>query len=117
MNAQLNHIEVGCLLIDLEAELRRLQWWQPTQPCAEALASTVPFCADTLGFDQWLQFVFLPTLQQLIARGMALPTHCQITPMAEEFLRPRGLSIDDSGYKQPTKQLLVVLAALDALMG
>lgn len=109
--------DIASLLIDLEAELRRLQWWQSQQPPAEALASTMPFCVDTLGFDQWLQFVFLPTLQQLIALGMALPSNCQITPMAEEFVRSRSFSMNGSKANAlPADQLLAVLKALDGLL-
>ena len=104
------YTKVASLLIDLEMELRHLQLWQSQQPSAQALASTVPFCVDTLGFDQWLQFVFLPTLQQMIALGMTLPSHCQVTPMAEEFLRAR------SNDALPAERLLTVLAALDRLM-
>lgn len=99
--------DVASLLIDLEVELRRLQWWQSQRPSAQALASTMPFCVDTLSFDQWLQFVFLPTLQQMIELGMALPANCQVAPMAEEFVRGGSVSAD---------KLLAVLKALDRLM-
>lgn len=111
MSTDTRHSQVASLLIDLEMELRRLQWWQAQRPSAEALASTVPFCVDTLSFDQWLQFVFLPTLQQMIELGMALPSNCQITPMAEEFVRS---SADHS--TQSAEPLLAALTALDRLM-
>ena len=104
------HTQIASLLIDLEMELRHLQLWRSQQPSAQALASTVPFCVDTLGFDEWLQFVFLPTLQQMIALEMTLPSNCQITPMAEEFLRAR------SNQALPAERLLAVLTALDRLM-
>ena len=99
--------EVASLLIDLESELRQLRLWETESPSPQALASTTPFCVDTLAFNQWLQFVFLPTLQLMIERQMALPANCQITPMAEEFLRGKAL---------PASRLLEVLAALDEVL-
>ena len=54
--------DVAEVLIDIEAELRRLGLWDAAPPPAEALASTEPFAIDTLTPPQWLQFIFLPTL-------------------------------------------------------
>ena len=46
-------------LNQLEVGLRDLGLWSDERPTAEALASTLPFCYDTLDLEQWLQFVFL----------------------------------------------------------
>jgi len=73
------------LLLNMEAEMRRLDLWETKPPSAEALASTLPFCCDTLSFPQWLQFVFRERIQTLIESGAPLPTHCGIAPMAEEW--------------------------------
>lgn len=70
-------------LQELEDALRRHGWWTERPPAAEALASAAPFCHDTLPFDQWLQWVFLPRLRQLIAAGTSLPGQSDIAPMAE----------------------------------
>ena len=78
-------IVLGSLLMDLECELRLLQVWAEEPPSVEALSSTEPFCVDTLSFDQWLQFIFLPTLHQLLDQQAALPQECGVTPMAEEY--------------------------------
>lgn len=78
-------------LIDIEEELRRLNQWQATAPAAEALASTLPFCADTLSFVQWVQFVFTPLLTALINKRALLPVKSQISPMAEEYCRLEAL--------------------------
>jgi len=99
--------QVAVLLIDVEAHLRQLGLWQSQPPGADALASTQPFCVDTLEFDQWLQFVFLPTMQELLETGQALPGECGIAPMAEEFCRLRKL---------PGVPLERVLAALDRVL-
>ena len=58
-------IRVAALLIDLEGALRSRLLWDADEPSPEALASTQPFCIDTLDFPQWLQFVFLPRMRAL----------------------------------------------------
>ena len=53
---------IAAQLIDLEAALRQLDLWSDTPPSQEALSSEQPFAMDSLEFEEWLQFIFLPTL-------------------------------------------------------
>lgn len=76
-------MELTTLLSNLEGVLRQGGLWDAHPPQAQALASQAPFCYDTLRFEQWLQWVFLPQLQQLLASGGPLPPACAIAPMAE----------------------------------
>jgi uncharacterized protein YqcC (DUF446 family) len=99
--------EVAALLIDVEAQLRQLDLWEKIPPPAAALASQQPFCIDTLTLPQWLQFVFLPTMYEMLAQQQALPDRCSITPMAEEFFRGSG---------RAPGELLEVLLAIDELL-
>ena len=102
-----NHIQIASLLIDIEAELRRLQQWQHEPPAPEALASTEPFCVDTLTFVQWLQFIFLPRMHALAAAQQLPPGRCEIKPLAEEYFGDGRLDVTN---------LLRVLGALDDTM-
>ena len=86
------HNKVGSLLIDLESELRNLNLWDAEMPAPEALLSTQPFCLDTLQFYQWLQFVFLPRMHQMVDELAPLPAQCGIGPMSEEFFRSESIS-------------------------
>ncbi len=86
------HQQLSQLLAQLTAELQRQQLWQGQSPSARALASTEPFCVDTLSFSQWLQWIMIPRFEQVIAAGAALPQRCEIQPMAEEGLK--GLATD-----------------------
>jgi len=85
--------EVAEALIDVEAQLRQLGQWDKIPPSTEALASQEPFCVDTLTLPQWLQFIFLPTLYQMLEEEQPLPQRCGIAPMAEEFFRGSGLAV------------------------
>ncbi|KZN32704.1 YqcC family protein [Pseudoalteromonas luteoviolacea] len=70
-------------LTELAYQLQQAKLWQSEPIDAEALASTQPFCCDTLRFEQWLQFVFIPKIQQMINENQPLPTSIAIAPMAE----------------------------------
>ncbi|BCX88321.1 hypothetical protein MIN45_P0690 [Methylomarinovum tepidoasis] len=95
------------LLLELEAELRRLGLWEEARPSDEALASPLPFCCDTLSFPQWLQFVFLERMKPLIEAGGPLPGQCGIAPMAEEWFAGSGIE---------SKRLLRLLRDFDELL-
>lgn len=59
-------------------------------------------------FEQWLQFVLLARLKQLVENDQPLPTVSGVAPMAEEHYR------SGSG---PRQALIRELAALDELLG
>lgn len=77
-------------LLLIERELRRLGWWSSAAPALERLSSVEPFCVDTLAFEEWLQWVFLPRMKQIIERQAPLPTSCAILPMAEVAWAQQG---------------------------
>ncbi|WP_417346105.1 YqcC family protein [Ferrimonas sp.] len=87
----------------LQAQLIQDGLWQSEPVSALALASTQPFAVDTLRFEQWLQFIYLPRLFALLDAGAALPTKVAVTPMAEEAL---------AGHRE----VIVILSRLDTLM-
>lgn len=100
-------IAIAALLMDVEKELRELRLWQAEPISAEALASTEPFAIDTMNFSQWLQFIFIPRLYGLIEQQLALPTHCSVAPMAEEYFAGMNL------YSEP---LIAHLRHVDSLL-
>jgi uncharacterized protein YqcC (DUF446 family) len=78
------------VLLELEAEMRALGWWEEERPSATALASQQPFCVDQLAFEQWLQWIFLPRMKAIVEAGQPLPTQSAIFVYAEECLRHHG---------------------------
>lgn len=105
MTSAIETSTIGVYLIDIEAVLRQLRLWQSDAPDSAALASTAPFCFDTLTLPQWLQFVFIPRMYELLESDANLPESCAIAPMAEEYF---------SGSELPVRPLLVHLASLDS---
>jgi len=98
---------IAAQLIDLEAALRQLDLWSATPPSQEALSSEQPFALDALEFEEWLQFIFLPTLYEVLESGGSLPERCAIAPMAEETVGKSAL---------PTEALISTLRELDRLI-
>ncbi len=76
------------ILSNIECEMKTTQLWSEQRPTDEALSSSQPFCIDTLTLPQWIQFVLLERLKQMIARDMPLPAQCGVAPIAEEYFRP-----------------------------
>jgi len=92
------------MLLELEREMRRLELWSTEAPGEDALASTAPFSADRLSLEEWLQWIFIPTIKNLIETDQELPGKCEIFPYAEEYLRPNP--------DQPAR-LLKLIRAID----
>lgn len=100
-------VQVADGLLSIEMEMRRLEIWESQRPHETAFQSTEPFCLDTLSFTQWVQFVFLERMRQLIENEHALPVGSGIAPMAEEHFRGRP----ESGQR-----LIRELEAIDQLL-
>jgi len=95
------------LLTELTQQLKTQGLWQADKPEASKLTSTVPFCCDTLAFEQWLQFVFISKLHSMLMTGMALPADIAIKPMAEESFKHLG---------EASSSLIQIIANIDQLL-
>ena len=84
--------DIAAQLIDLEAALRQLDLWSDQPPSAEAMQSEQPFAMDTMDFEQWLQFIFLGRMREILEQGDALPESCAIFPYVE-MLSGAGKSV------------------------
>lgn len=71
------------------------------------MASEAPFACDTMALEQWLQFIFLPRMTELVSTGAPLPSAIAVAPMAEYV------------WQQEPKMLqtIAILKEIDALLG
>ena len=99
--------EVAEHLLLIERELRQLGWWSAVPPSDQALSSVEPFCVDTLEFEQWLQWIFLPRMKLILENDLPLPNASGILEMAEMVYTTR---------QHETRQLQQVLAQFDRLI-
>lgn len=97
--------QIPPLLTALETELKHLGLWSALPPDAQALTSRLPFCIDTLRFEQWLQFIFIPKMQLLLDTAAPLPTKIALLPLAEQVFNDT-----DTRFSR----LLSIISALDS---
>jgi len=95
------------LLNDLENELRKQGIWQTDRPSQSALNSVQPFAIDTLTFAQWLQFIFLEKMNELVQFALPLPQSISVHPMAEEYFKHQFID---------SREIIAIIARLDSLI-
>jgi len=57
---------VGAKLDEIEREMKRVGLWQETPLKEEQYNFRRAFAMDTMSYDQWLQFVFIPRVKEII---------------------------------------------------
>ncbi len=77
---------IADVLLEVEATLRTSGKWDAFRPSEGALLSPEPFCIDTLSFEQWLQWIFLPRMKQILEYKKPLPVKSGIFVYAQEQL-------------------------------
>lgn len=98
---------IADVLLEVEANLRISGMWDAYQPAQEALVSSQPFCFDTLRFEQWLQWIFLPRMKQILEHSKPLPSKSSIFVYAQETLHK---------YDPPAANLLTLIKRFDDLI-
>ena len=98
---------IADVLLEVEAILRSSGKWETSRPPAAALVSSQPFCIDTLRFEQWLQWIFLPRMKQILEQNRPLPAKSGILVYAQETL---------SRADPPTGSLLALIRRFDELI-
>jgi uncharacterized protein YqcC (DUF446 family) len=98
---------IADVLLEVEANLRTSGKWEQEPPDSRDLSSTQPFCVDTLSFEQWLQWKFLPRMKRIIEQQKPLPAKSGIYVYAHEYLRNSDFS---------TSRLLKLIKRFDDLI-
>jgi uncharacterized protein YqcC (DUF446 family) len=98
------HQQIGQTLRLISAVMQQQGLWQNAPPSDEKLASTLPFCVDTLTFSEWLQWVMYPKLIVIVETKATLPANSNMASMAEQAFK-----------KEPsdTRELLALIVQLD----
>ena len=103
-----SHEAVAAKLDEIEAEMKRIGMWQEQPPRPEQFSFTQAFAMDTMAFEQWLQFVFVPRVREIVATRGAFPPHSQVAVQAvREF----------DAHPLDTSRLHTLLHEFDRLFG
>ena len=73
-----SHQTVAQHLDAIEAEMRRIGYWQAEPPPPEAFEFRQAFAMDTRAFVQWLQWVFVPRVREIVAEHGEFPHASQV---------------------------------------
>lgn len=102
-----SHEAVAAKLDEIEAELRRIGWWDVERPPQEAFESRTAFFMDTMAYAQWLRWVFVPNVRRIVAERGRFPSESWVGVQAvREF----------DGYGE-ANELVVLLNEFDELFG
>lgn len=77
---------IANVLLKVEIALRPRVRWNETSPTTNELASALPFCMGALSFEQWLQWVFLPRINNTLDQTRYLADNSGILACADEYL-------------------------------
>jgi len=102
------HDIVAAQIDRIEAEMKRIGYWQDTPPPPENLVITQAFGADKLSFEQWLQFIFVPRVREIIQERGEFPRNSQVADKAYREWKMWGDAPD-------TENLIQLLRDFDAL--
>ncbi|PMH41108.1 pseudouridine synthase [Vibrio sp. 10N.286.49.B3] len=72
--------QITPLLRELEEKLQQLGLWDNVPPSDAQLSSCEPFSIDTLEPEQWIQWVFIAKLNQMLLENQALPRGFSVLP-------------------------------------
>lgn len=97
--------EVGQRIDAIEAEMQRVGLWQSEPLPPDRYEFRSAYAADTMSYDQWLQFVFIPRVREIVAtQGQWPPSSSVGTQAIREF--------DTVEQAQPLTHLLCEFDAL-----
>lgn len=75
----------------IQVEMKRIGFWQDEPLPDDAYDSKQAFCSDTMSLPQWLQFVFVPRIKDILATDGEWPGSSEVGIYASQqfsFFRP-----------------------------
>jgi uncharacterized protein YqcC (DUF446 family) len=79
---QIDYAKLSFLALALEAELKSLGVWSDLPIASEKLINMGAFGCNTMAFEEWIQFILLPRIQQIIRDKETPPSDSMISTYA-----------------------------------
>ncbi|KXI28176.1 YqcC family protein [Paraglaciecola hydrolytica] len=76
--------EVETQLQKLATAMGELALWSESIPTEQAMLSNAPFACDSMAFEKWLQFIFIPKLNKCMQLKQPLPNQMGLYAMGEQ---------------------------------
>ncbi|HLP44106.1 MAG TPA: YqcC family protein [Candidatus Nanoarchaeia archaeon] len=85
-----NKTQISEKILQIESEMKKLGMWQDEPLPESAFTCKEAFCADSMTFPQWLQFVLIPQVQAVLAGEGVFPEKSELGIYAgQQFLAYR----------------------------
>jgi uncharacterized protein YqcC (DUF446 family) len=68
---------IGANIAEIENEMKRIGYWQSDPLRPEQYEFRSAFAMDTMAFSQWLQFIFIPRVKNMLETGEKFPPDSQ----------------------------------------
>ena len=81
-SAQIRYVQAGQKISEIEAEMKRIGYWSPDPLPEEAYDFREAFAMDTMAFSQWLQFILIPRVQEIIEHEESFPSESMVGAQA-----------------------------------
>ncbi len=112
--------EMADELVCLVQAMKSAELWPSTPPSQQAMQSTAPFAVDSMPFESWLAFIFIPKMQWLLDSDSEVP-EMQMYSAAELYLDSgvkgsvEGVSKDnfDENVEQSVNDVLACIKRID----
>jgi uncharacterized protein YqcC (DUF446 family) len=65
--------QIQAKITEIEHEMKRIGYWQNDPLRPEQYQFRMAFALDTMAFSQWLQFIFIPRVKNLLETGEKFP--------------------------------------------
>src|SRR5262245_45512599 len=75
MQTTREHIQTK--IAEIEHEMKRIGYWQSDPLRPEQYEFRSAFAMDTMAFSQWLQFIFIPRVKNMLETGEKFPSDSQ----------------------------------------
>jgi uncharacterized protein YqcC (DUF446 family) len=72
------YAQAGLKISEIESEMKRIGYWSPDPLPEEAYDFHEAFAIDTMAFTQWLQFILIPRVKQIIEQEDTFPTESMV---------------------------------------
>lgn len=70
------------MILAIEAEMHRIGLWSEESLPPEAYAFSRAFGMDTMAFSQWLQFIFIPRVREILESRGQFPARSMVGAQA-----------------------------------
>jgi len=94
-------------IYEIEVEMKRIGYWSPDPLPEEAYGFHKAFAMDTMAFSQWLQFILVPRVRQIIEEKGTFPTQSMVGAQA----------VREFDGDENASRLVSLLSEFDALFG